>query len=125
MFFSRHTPVSTLAEQATHSAEHAIDSGQRVAAAGLDSLSSNVQDIRHQASPMIERASERVSDLVHRGTSRVRGATHQLQERAHKVSNSTVNYVRDEPVKSVLIAAATGAALVAVASLVRRARARH
>lgn len=37
-------------------------------------------------------------------------------------SDTTVNYIREEPVKAVLMAAATGAALMALVSLVARSR---
>ena len=44
------------------------------------------------------------------------------RDRAAKVSDNTVGYIKDEPMKSMLIAAATGAALMALVSLVTRNR---
>ena len=44
----------------------------------------------------------------------------QLRDRAHRASDGTVNYIKDEPVKAVLIAAATGAALMALVALIGR-----
>ena len=41
---------------------------------------------------------------------------------ANQVSDRTVTFVRDEPVKSMLIVAVAGAALIAVASLLSRPR---
>jgi ElaB/YqjD/DUF883 family membrane-anchored ribosome-binding protein len=84
--------TGTLADQAVHSAEHAIQATQRVANEAIDSLVD---------------------------TSR------QLRDKARHASHNTVNYVRDEPVKSLLIAAATGAALMALVSLVNHSRPRH
>ena len=46
----------------------------------------------------------------------------QVRNGASQISDRTATYVRDEPVKSMLIAAATGAALVALASLFTRPR---
>jgi ElaB/YqjD/DUF883 family membrane-anchored ribosome-binding protein len=54
----------------------------------------------------------------------IRDVSQNLQDRALRVSDNTVGYIRDEPVKSVLIAAATGAALVALVGLLSRSRAR-
>lgn len=54
----------------------------------------------------------------------MRDVSHHVQQRALRVSDNTVGYIRDEPVKSVLIAAATGAALVALVGLLSRSRAR-
>ena len=37
-------------------------------------------------------------------------------------SDATVNYIKEEPVKSILVAAATGAALMALVSMMSRSR---
>jgi len=55
----------------------------------------------------------------------VRDTSRQLRDKAQQASDSTVRYIRDDPVKSVLIAAATGAALMALISLVSHSRDRH
>lgn len=67
-------------------------------------------------------ATQRVSDMAHRGMDSVREKSHQLRVKADLASENTVNFIRQEPVKSVLIAAATGAALVALVKLVSRSR---
>ena len=54
----------------------------------------------------------------------VRERSHQLSESAHRVADGTRNYVRDEPVKSLLIAAATGAALMGLLAFLGRSRRR-
>ena len=55
----------------------------------------------------------------------VRDTSRQLRDKAQQASDSTVCYIRDDPVKSVLIAAATGAALMALISFVSHSRNRH
>ena len=70
-------------------------------------------------------ATQRVSDMAHRGMDSVREKSHQLRVKADLASEKTVNYIRQEPVKSVLIAAATGAALVALGKLISRSRDRN
>ena len=47
-----------------------------------------------------------------------------LRRGAQHASDSTVDYIRDEPVKSVLIAGATGAALAVLISSLSRTRER-
>ena len=111
-----------LADQAAQSADHAIRSTQRVANEALDSLAGSVQDMRHQAAPLLNRATEQVSALAQRSVDAVRGGSQQLRDQARHASDSTVNYIKDEPVKAVLIAAATGAVLMALVSLVSRSR---
>lgn len=116
---------ASLVEQASLSADHAILASQQAANDALKSLAAAMQDLRHQATPMLERASDQVSSLAHHGVDSVRETSHQLRLKAERASESTVAYIRHEPVKSVLIAAATGAALMALISLVASSRSHH
>lgn len=126
MFLKTSTDQAThLADQAAQSADDAIKSTQRATNEALDRLTATVQDMRHQAVPMLDRASEQVSAFAQRGVDSVRETSHNLRERAHRVTETTSNYVKDEPVKSLLIAAATGAALMALASLISGSRDRR
>jgi len=116
---------STLIDQASQSADQAIRATQQAANHAVDSAGNALQDLRQQATPVLERASEQVSAMAHRGLETVRETTHQLRVKAEHASDTTVGYIRQEPVKAMLIAAATGAALMALISLVARSRDRH
>lgn len=116
---------ASLVEQASLSADHAILASQQAANDALKSLAAAMQDLRHQATPMLERASDQVSSLARHGVDSARETSHQLRLKAERASESTVAYIRHEPVKSVLIAAATGAALMALISLVASSRSHH
>jgi ElaB/YqjD/DUF883 family membrane-anchored ribosome-binding protein len=76
-----------------------------------------------QAGPMIDRAAGKASALAHRGLDAVLESSDQLRAKAHQASDSTVAYIRQEPVKAMLMAAAAGAALTALISLLSRSRA--
>lgn len=115
---------NALTDRAAQSADSAIKSTQSVANDAFDSLSGTVKDIRDQAAPMVNRAAEQASALAHRGADAVRESSRQLRERAAQASDTTVSYIKDEPVKSILIAAATGAALMGLVSLMGRSRGR-
>lgn len=112
--------TNTVADSVAYSADQAIKSTQRVANDVLDSLSGSVEDMRHQATPLLNRATEQVGSLAGRGMDAVRESSHKLRLKAQHASDSTLNYVRTEPLKAVLIAAATGAVLMALISLMRR-----
>ena len=112
--------TNNLADQAAISADSAIKSTQRVTNEALDSLAGSVQDLRQQAAPLLERATTQASALAQRSVDTVRDTAQQLRERALRASDSTVNYIKDEPVKAMLIAAATGAGLMALLSLMTR-----
>lgn len=69
-----------------------------------------------QFAPLVEKATQSVDHAMES----VRETSHQLRLKAEHASDSTVNYIRHEPVKSVLIAAAVGAVLMALVNLVSR-----
>ena len=117
-------PSNSLTDQAVQSTDQAIKSTQRVANDALESLAVAVQDLRHQAEPLLHRAGDQISALAHRGADSVRETSQQLRNKAQHASDSTVNYIKDEPVKAILIAAATGAALMALISLISHSRGR-
>ena len=113
---------NNLVDQAAASADRAISSTQRVANETLNSLSGSVQDFRGEAGPMLNRTSEQISALTQRGVDAMRDGSQHLREKALQASDSAVGYIKDEPVKAMLIAAATGAALMALLSLMARSR---
>lgn len=82
---------NSLLEHAAHSADVAIHGTQRLANQAMDGVSHSMQV-----------------------------ASKQVRESANLASDKTITYIRDEPVKAMLIAAATGAALVALARLIGR-----
>ena len=112
-----------LVDQAAQSADQAIRSTQRVTNQAFDSLASGVQDMRHETAPMLNRAAEQASTMAHRGLDVIREGSHRVGESVRHGSDSTVNYIKEEPVKAVLIAAGAGAALMALVYLLSRSRA--
>jgi len=126
MFLSSPTEKSaSLVEQVSQSADQAIQSSQQAANDALESLTVAMQDLRHQVTPMLDRASEQMASLKHRSMDGLRETSHQLRVKAEHASESTTNYIKHEPVKSVLIAAATGADLMALVSLISRSQHRN
>ena len=107
--------VASAFDGAGKAAQHTVDNA-------LDSLSNKVEDIRSQAMPLIDRVSGQASAAAKRSIDAVRDTSQQLRDKAVRASDSTVAYVKDEPVKAVLIAAATGALLMGLVSLMRRSR---
>lgn len=110
------------ADQAAQSAENAIKSTQRMANDALEGLSDKVQDVRNQAAPTINRLATQAEDAARRGIAAVKESTQQLREKAVHATDTTAAYIKDDPIKAMLIAAATGAALMALISLMGRSR---
>jgi ElaB/YqjD/DUF883 family membrane-anchored ribosome-binding protein len=119
------TPADTttnLADQAAGRADQAIKSTQRVANEALDSLSESVNSASQRVSPMINRATEQATAFAQRSLEAVRNGSQQVRDKAMHASDASASYIRNDPIKSVLIAAAAGAALMALVSLVSRSR---
>jgi len=112
--------VSNFADHAADTASGAIRSTQNVANAAFDRLNDKVDSAREQAVPLINRLSAQAETAARRGADMVKETSAQLRDKATRAQDSTVGYIKDEPVKSMLIAAATGAALMALISLASR-----
>lgn len=102
-------PVPTLIDRANHRADQALHSTEQAAQNALDSLMQSAQGVKTEAAKLGQRGLE----ALHEGGL-------QLRESAYKAGERTRDYIRDEPVKAVLVAAATGAALMALVSLLNR-----
>jgi len=113
---------NNLADQAAQNADSAIKATQRVTSETLDTLSDKVQDIRDQAAPVLNRVATKAEELARRSADALRDRSQAVKESAYRASDATVGYIKDEPVKAILIAAATGAALMALVSLLTRDR---
>jgi ElaB/YqjD/DUF883 family membrane-anchored ribosome-binding protein len=84
----------------------------------------NTTPITDQTNSVLNQAAhvaQQAGELTQRGAEAVRAGGQQLREKAQNLGDSTVDYIKDEPLKSMLIAAATGAALMAMLTLVSRA----
>ncbi len=115
-------PLQGAADQAAQSADNAIKSTRNAADNALDGLSAKVEDIRGQAAPLLNRVSAQAEAAARRGIDAVRDTSQQLREKASVASDTTIGYIKDEPVKSMLIAAATGALLMGLVTMMSRSR---
>lgn len=75
-----------------------------------------------RAAQATAQATDQAIGAAQRGVAAVRDGSQHLLDRAHHASDNTVGYIREEPVKAMLIAAAAGAALMALLGLVTRSR---
>lgn len=71
------------------------------------------------------RLSDQAGRLTHRGVDALRSASRQVRVGARHASEGTIDYIRAEPLKATLIAAAAGAVLMGLVCLIGRPRGRH
>ena len=91
----------------------------------LDSVAGSVKELRNEVGPMVNQVAERASALAQRGADALQRGSQPLFDKAQHAADSTTNYIRAEPVKAMLIAAATGAALMGLITLVNRSHHRN
>jgi ElaB/YqjD/DUF883 family membrane-anchored ribosome-binding protein len=108
------------ADKVGDTADNAIDRTRRLANDALDSAADTVDEVREKAEPTVRRLATQAETLARRGMDAVRDGSQQLREQATEMTDRTTRYVKDEPLKAVLMAAAAGAALMAVLTVVAR-----
>ena len=112
--------TESLVDSGTQTAEQVIRSTQRSAGETLNQLANTVESVRAQAGPAINRIANDADQMRQRSADALREASFQLRESALRATDKSVAFIRDEPVKSVLIAAAIGAASMALMSAFSR-----
>lgn len=102
------TPAS-YAEDALNSAEQALGTTRQLATQAIERASEKVRDLRVG-----------VKDFASKGLGAAGDATAAAQKQLSRYADATGRYVSDQPVKSVLIAVAAGAAIAALVVAARR-----
>jgi len=110
--------ATVLAQDAALSAEHAIRSTQQLAQQGLDGLGS----ARAQTGAALHQLAHDSSVLTHRGLDALRDGGQLLREKSSHARQATTDYIQHQPIKSMLMAAAVGAALMGLLALFSRQR---
>ncbi len=111
------TPLNAIANSGkdmSDSAAGKIQSVTREAKSTVDKaaeqLSSKVEDLRTESKPLIQR----MSDQAHSFAEGARDTGRQFRDAANRTSDSVISFTQENPVKAILIAAASGAALMMV-----------
>src|SRR5687767_2309870 len=113
-------PFSQASNNLDDTSDSTLQAVQRSGHEAIDSLSDKAQDLRDQAAPVLNRVAAKAEELARRSADVMRDRSEAIRERAARSSDATIAYIKDEPLKSILIAAATGAALMALVSLLSR-----
>jgi ElaB/YqjD/DUF883 family membrane-anchored ribosome-binding protein len=120
MMFSRKSNDNGSTRPVSSAAGSAIREAQRGATAVVDQLADGAQALQQQGSDVVERTTQRFDTLAHQGAQLLQDRAQRVLDRAHDASHQTRDYIESQPLKSVLMAAAAGAALMALATLLVR-----
>jgi len=108
---SRHT-TQKLSNVASDAFEHAHDVADRA----LTSAQERAQDLANQAPGFMDLAFDRVRALGERSGQIARATGAMAADKARLAADHTADRIRRDPLKSVLIAVAAGAAVAVIAS---------
>lgn len=97
------------------------DDASKLAQQGLDGLSSAGK----QASTAMHQLAHDASDLKHRGMDALHEGSEQMRESGQHARQYTTDHIRHDPIKSVLIAAAVGAGLMGLLTMVSHLKGDH
>ncbi|RZL63653.1 MAG: hypothetical protein EOP81_11790 [Variovorax sp.] len=111
---------SQLADDARQTANDAIDSTRAYAQNAVNAAGEKVRDMRREVEPTVEQLAARVQQAVQRGIDAASSSSARAQRRLEQAADVTGKYISDQPVRSVLVAAAAGAAIAALLVLATR-----
>lgn len=118
------TPMmaANVADKVAAKADSAINTTRSAANNTLDQLSGTVEQLRQRVPSALTGAAAQIEELKQRSLERARQAKLDVSEKLSHAGERTVGYVKDEPVKSMLIAAGTGAAVAMLITFLARSR---
>ena len=99
------------ADKIADKAESTVDSARLYANEALDKADAKVRSLREDVQPAIDAISSRVHDMAARGKAAATETSVHARDKFQEYSDKTSAYVQDQPLKSMAIAAAAGAAL--------------
>ena len=108
------------ADKAAGAVKDGISTAQQGLGQAASAAAGRVDQWRDEAAPALEKASAKAQEVGQKGMDALADASMQLRERALEASDAAVAYAKDEPMKALLIAAAAGALLMGLLSLMVR-----
>lgn len=115
------TPTQ-LADEARQTANEAVETTKAYAQNAVNAAGEKVRELRRDVEPGVEQLAARVQQAVQRGLDAASSTSARAQRRLEQAADVTGRYISDQPVRSVLIAAAAGAAITALIVLASRSR---
>jgi ElaB/YqjD/DUF883 family membrane-anchored ribosome-binding protein len=113
---------SQLADEVRQTANDAVETTRAYAQNAVNSMGEKVHDLRRDAAPNAEQLAARVQQAVQRGLDAASHTGTRAQRGFEHAADATSRYIADQPMRSVLLAAAAGAALTALIVMASRRR---
>lgn len=117
--------TSNMRSSREEAAQAAADAGERTRGFAHDALAQaeeKIREMRQSVDPMVDMMSARAQRLARQSLDIAADARQKAQDSLSRYADVTTRYVSEQPVRSVLIAAAVGAAVALLVSSSRRRR---
>lgn len=111
--------VKHASDEALQSAEKAVDTTRAYANDALDRAEDKVRELRGNVDPLIDAMATKAQKLARQSLDMAAEAKEKAQQSLSRYASATTQYVSEQPVRSVLIAAAVGAAVALLVSASR------
>jgi len=108
-----------LSDQLLNGAEKAMGNTRAMANDTLDRAEDKVRNLRGNIDPLVDKLASQAQKLARQSLDMASEASERAQRSMHRYADATTRYVANEPVKSILIAAAVGAAVALLVASVR------
>lgn len=79
-------------------------------------------DLAEQAGPLMGNVGNHASHLAEDAMDAVHNSSQEIQRQTTRASESTIKYIKNEPIKALLVSAATGATLMMLVNLMFHSR---
>jgi len=106
----------------TQAASNVVDNAQHAADRVITKVHDQAMEFTGKAPSLVEQAMDRMKTIGQQSSSMARDTAAAAKDKAVKLADQTSDRIRQDPLKSVLIALAAGAALAAAASYVSQRR---
>lgn len=111
-----------LTDQVLQSAQDAVGSSRGMARHAIEGADRTVRELRARMDPALEEIASSAQRLAHRSLDLASDTSARAQRSLRQYAAATERYVADQPVRSILIAAAAGAVIAALALAARKRR---
>lgn len=116
------SPMRNSREDAAQAAAEAGERTRGFAHEALDQAEEKIREMRQSVDPMVDMMSAKAQRLARQSLDIAADARQKAQDSLSRYADATTRYVSEQPVRSVLIAAAVGAAVALLVSSSRRHR---
>jgi ElaB/YqjD/DUF883 family membrane-anchored ribosome-binding protein len=111
-----------LADKAADRVQSGIRSAQDTATDAGNALSGKIDDLRTEAGPVLNKASDRARSTARQGWDSITDTARQARDVTSNAADSIVDYTKKNPVTALAIAAASGALLYAAVKILTPSR---